>query len=78
MVAFLPDVNFDSDDDDVDPAPPVNEDSRILLEKFADSIFVCALAFVNFLIYVGICMWCEALSSKGQVSEIRGSSRKWG
>ena len=22
--------------------------------------------------------WCEALSSRGQVSEIRGSSRKWG
>ena len=57
MATFLPDVIFDLGDDDVDPAPPVNEDSRILTEKFADTIFGCALASVNFLIYVGICMF---------------------
>ena len=39
MATFLPDLNFDSGDDDVGPVPPVNEDSRILFEKFADTIF---------------------------------------
>ena len=57
MAAVLADVNSDSDDDDVDPTPPVNEDSWILSDKFANSIFGCALASVNYLIYIGICMF---------------------
>ena len=57
MAVSLPDVNFDSDDGDIDPTPPVIDDTRILSEKFADTIFGCALASVNFLVYVGICMF---------------------
>ena len=57
MAVSLPDVKFDSDDGDIDPTPPVIDDTRILSEKFADTIFGCALASVNFLVYVGICMF---------------------
>ena len=34
--------------------------------------------FTNMYIFTPNEEWCEALSSRGQVSEIRGSSSKWG
>ena len=64
MTVSLPDLNVDSDDGDIDPTPPVVDATGILSEKFADTIFGCALVSVNFLVDVGICM-CPLVCDHG-------------